>query len=93
MKMNKKSYIIIASTIGVLALSFSAYLIKKAFIDKGFEKSKERDTYLMLYIIANGEKYNDQSIKKYENLSTEEIKKRLEDIENVKVTDDEFFQP
>ncbi len=91
--MKKKTYIIIASAVGILALSFSAYLIKKAFIDKGFEKSKERETYLMLYIIANGEKYTDENVRKYQNLSTEEIKKRLEDIENVKVTDDEFFKP
>jgi hypothetical protein len=91
-EMKKKYIIILASSLTILALSYSAYLIKKAYIDKGFEKSQERNTYLMYYIIANGETYNQQTINKYNNLSLEEIKKRLDGM-NTKVTDDNYFQP
>jgi hypothetical protein len=90
--MKKKYLIILASAFGILALSFSAYLIKKAYIDKGFEKQKERETYLMLYIIANGEIYNQQTINKYKNLSTEQIKQKLDQLENQNdAPNDDFF--
>jgi hypothetical protein len=90
--MKKKYLIILASAFGILALSVSAYLIKKAYIDKGFEKQKERETYLMLYIIANGEIYNQQTINKYKNLSTEQIKQKLDQLENQNdAPNDDFF--
>jgi hypothetical protein len=88
----RKIKIIVIASLSIIALSYGVYLFKKSFIDKGFDKDKEKESYLMLYIIALGLEFNDENIKKYQNLSIEEIKKRLKEMEkNVEPTDDDFF--
>jgi hypothetical protein len=67
--------------------------MKKSFIDKGYKAGEEKSTLLMLYIISIGLPYNDENIKKYQNMSVEELKKKLSDLENkqIDVTDETYF--
>jgi hypothetical protein len=88
---NKATIIVMLSLLGITA-TFSAYLIKKAYIDKGFKKDKEHDTYLMLYILSLGLPYNEENINKYFYMTTEELKYNLEQIEDeATITGNEEF--
>jgi hypothetical protein len=76
--MNSKGIKIAVVVLGVAFVTYSAYLYKKAFVDKGYGSDEaEKDILLGYYVLYLGLENNKQNRDKYRGMTIEQLKKAL----------------
>jgi hypothetical protein len=76
--MKTKTKIIILSFLGLSLAIYGGFLIKKAFIDKGFPNENiEKEVLLGNYVILIGLPNTKENRDKYRSLTIEQLKKEL----------------
>lgn len=69
---------VLLTILGLGVAFYATFLIKKAFVDKGYPSEKaEKEILLGNYVISIGLPNTKENRNKYRNLSIEEIKKLL----------------
>lgn len=76
--MKNKALKISVIVLGVAFLGYSAYLFKKAYIDKGFgSEEAEKEILLGYYVVFLGLPNTKINRDKYRNMTIEELKKQM----------------
>jgi hypothetical protein len=71
----KKSLIII---VGIAAIIYGGFLIKKSIYDKGYpSESDEKEIFLGYYVISKGLPNTKQNRNKYRSMTLQQLKKEL----------------
>lgn len=69
---------VLISVVTIAAVIYAGYLIKKSFIDKGYEsKEDEKETLLSYYVISLGLPDTQENRDKYKSMSLDSLRKEL----------------